>query len=140
MTKIRYVILAVVAVIWAVTLTAPIAAAAAAPVGPDSTADSVLSLDPFTVSLIFGTLVPIIGGVILKTTSTNTVKVLVNLVLSTIASVINVSTTEGGFVVISEDVLKSTALTFVISVATLYGVWQPTGVDAKLKTEVGRTE
>lgn len=118
-------------------LAAHAAATSAVPVGPDSNADSVLSLDPFMVTLIFGTLIPIIGGIVLKNSTSSQIKVLVNLVLSSIAAVINVSTTEGGIVVLSEDVLKSAALTFIVSIATLYGVFQPVGVDEKLKTSVG---
>lgn len=130
---------AMFAVVGVALVAAPVSASAV-PVGPDAHADSVLSLDPFMVTVIAGTLIPILGGVVLKQSTSGTVKSLVNLVLSAVASIVNVSTTEGGLVVISEDVIKSTALTFIISIATLYGVWQPTGIDAKLKATVGNTD
>lgn len=114
--------------------------AAVTPVGPDSTADSAFSLDPFTVSLLFGTLIPIVGGVLLKNSLSGTFKAIVNLVLSALAAVINVSLTEGGGAIVSESTLKSTGLTFLVSIATLYGVWKPTGVDAELKANVGFTD
>jgi hypothetical protein len=110
------------------------------PVGPDAQADSVLSLDPFTVSLLFGAVIPIIGGVILKASTSGTVKAIANLVMSAIAAAVNVSMTDGGGAIVSEQTLKSTGLTFLISIATLYGVWKPTGVDATLKSDIGLTD
>lgn len=114
--------------------------AAITPVGPDAQADSVLSLDPFTVSVLFGFLIPLIGGILFKHSTSGTVKAVVNLALSALAAIANVSATEGGGALISEQTLKSTGLTFLISVASLYGVWKPTGVDDTLKSDIGLTD
>lgn len=110
------------------------------PVGPDAvTTDSALSLPPYVVALILGTLIPLVNGVVTKLTTSSTVKAIVTLVLSAIAGIVNVSLVDGGGAVVSWSTLNAAAITFIVAIATYTGVWKPMGVTSSPVTRVDET-
>lgn len=100
------------------------------PVGPDAQVDSLLTLDPFLVTAMMGTLIPILVGFFTKASTSPAVKAVALAVLSTVGGMVNVAATDGGGAVISEDMVKSAFLTFIAAVAIHFGVLRPTGVTA----------
>lgn len=103
----------------------------ATPVGPDAQANSLFELDPFTVSALLGTIIPILVGLVTKVSTSSAMKAILNALFSGVAAIINVSVIDGGGAIISQSTVKSAALTFLVSIATYYGIWKPTGVAAQ---------
>lgn len=104
--------------------------AAVTPIGPDAQNDSVLSLDPFMVTIIFGLLIPIVNGIVTKASTPSGVKAILTIILSAVAALINNAATEGGGAVISEQTLKSWGLQLIVSITMYAGLYKPLGVSS----------
>jgi hypothetical protein len=102
--------------------------ATATPVGPDATSDSMFNLDPFTVSIILGFIIPIVNGILTKASTPAWVKGVVTLFLSAVSGLLTVGLTDNGGAVFSQATLKSAVLAFGIAVASYYSVWRPFGL------------
>lgn len=109
---------------------------AVTPVGPDTTADSAFALDAYTVTLLFGLIIPLVNGLVTKISTSSAVKAVLTLFLSAVAGVVNVSLTEGGGAIVSQSTLKSTGLTFIVAVVTYFGLFKPVGLTSSPVTHV----
>lgn len=87
---------------------------------------SEIQLSPLVISLLIGTVTPLLTGLIVKLQASSGVKSVVALVLVAVGSGINyVVSNDGNFDLASLLVLVFTA--FVAHVSTYYGVWKPIG-------------
>lgn len=110
-----------------------LAAAAVTPADPAATAESLLGLDAFTVTVLMGLILPVINGLIMRPNWSSRLKAALGVITAGVAAVVNVSLTDGGGALISQSTLKTAALTWAIQIVTLYGVYKPVGVDGRLK-------
>jgi hypothetical protein len=94
-------------------------------------------LSPLAVSVILGTLLPIITGLLTKLNARDWVKGLVNLVLSAVAGVITANLVVGGGAVVSDETLILAGISFVTSVASYFGFYQNVNLNAKLAPNSG---
>ncbi len=102
--------------------------AAVTPVGPDAKANSLFELDPFTVTIISAVLIPLIVGFLTRPSTNPKIKAAGLAVLSIVAGTINVAMTDGGGALLSQSLIKSTALTALVAIATHFGLYKPLGV------------
>jgi len=101
-------------------------AAADPPVALNSETDTdAFSLSPIIVTMILGTLIPLLNGIVTKVSTSAQVKVVLGLLLSAVAGIITVSITPGGGAVIGEQALVAAGLTFATTVVTYLGLWKP---------------
>lgn len=106
------------------------------PVGPDAvTADSVLNLPPYVVSLILGALIPLVTGLLTKVTTPSWVKYAVTSLLAAVAGLVNVSLTDGGGAVISWSAVASAAVTWIIANVAYQG-WATLGATSSMVSRV----
>ena len=106
------------------------------PVGPDADANSLFELDAYTVTILLGFAIPLINGLVTKATTSTKVKAILTLVMSAVAGVVNVSLTDGGGAVFSQDTIKSAFLTLIISITTYLGVFKPLELTSSPVTKV----
>lgn len=86
-----------------------------------------IHLNPTVLTYASGFLVPLAVGVLTKLHASKGLKAVLNLVLSAIAGGLAVALTSNGDVQLSTW-LAGIAQTFVVSIASYYGLWKPTGV------------
>lgn len=120
----------------------PFTAAAAAipiepvtPIGPDSGADSLFSLDPFLVTMILGTLIPALISLVTTASTAAWIKKALTLALSAVAGVITAGMIDGGdgSTWIGVDALKSAGLAFITSMAAYFGLLRNSETERKLQ-------
>jgi hypothetical protein len=94
-------------------------------------------------SLLIGVFIPILVGLVTKVTTSPALKSILLLALSAVSGFLTEFVNSANF--IWQQALLTTVVTFVIGVATYYGLWTPTGVTAKAqaafsqpKNEVGQ--
>jgi hypothetical protein len=78
------------------------------------------------VSILIGTLIPILVALVTRSTAPAGVKAVVNLALSAVTAFLTEYINSTNFV--WQQALLTTVMTFVVSVATYYGLWKPTNV------------
>lgn len=88
---------------------------------------STVTLEPWVVAILVGTVTPLITGLLTKLSAASGVKVLVNVVLVALGTVLNLIITNNGTFVV-RDVIVLFACTFVANVASYAGVWAPVGL------------
>lgn len=83
-------------------------------------------LDAQTVSLLVGVVIPLLVGLLSKLNASSGLKAILNAFLSAIAGALTTVT------IVTEATLRDFVIailsTWVVSVATYYGIWKPTGV------------
>lgn len=85
-----------------------------------------IELSPIVISLLAGTITPLLTGLAVKLQASSGVKAIVGLAFVAIAAGTNyVITNNGSFKV--DDVAVIVFTTFVAHVSTYYGVWKPVG-------------
>lgn len=82
-------------------------------------------------SAIIGVFLPIIVALVTKYSTSATTKSILLLFLSGVSSVLTELMNDANFDF--QQALFGAVMTFVIGVASLFGLWFPTGVDAKAK-------
>lgn len=87
------------------------------------------------VSILIGTLIPILVALVTKSTAPPGVKAIVNLALSAVSGFGTEFVNDANFV--WQQALLTTVVTFVVSVASYYGLWKPTNV-AGASSPIGR--
>lgn len=87
---------------------------------------STVTLEPWVVAIIGGTLIPLLVGVATKLGASPGLKAVIGLVLVAVVTALNVIVTNNGTFVI-RDVVVLFATTFVVHVASYYGLWKPIG-------------
>lgn len=90
----------------------------------DPVASSISSVQ--VVSLLIGTLIPIVVALVTKSTASPGTKAVVNLALSAVSAFGAEYVNSVNFV--WQQALLTTVTTFAVSVATYYGLWKPTRV------------
>lgn len=93
------------------------------------TIPSTVSLEPWVVAVIGGTLIPLVVGLVTKLGASSAVKAVTGLFLTALVTILNVIVTSNGTFVV-RDVVVLFATTFVMHVASYYGAWKPLGGDA----------
>ena len=78
------------------------------------------------VSILIGTVIPILVALVTRSTARPGVKAVVNLALSALSGFGTEYINSTNFV--WQQALLTTVVTFVVSVATYYGLWKPTNV------------
>lgn len=86
-----------------------------------------IHLNPTVLTYASGFLVPLAVGALTKIHASRGLKAVLNLVLSAIAGGLAVAITSNGDVQLSTWIAGITQ-TFVVSIASYYGLWKPTGV------------
>ncbi len=90
--------------------------------------------DPATASRFIGLAIPLLVALVTKRVASRGLKGVLNLVLSAVGgSAVYLVAKDGGYDV--EGFVNATLNAFVVSVATYYGVYKPTGVSAKLQNK-----
>ena len=135
---IRRLLLAVTAMC-AVVVSAPAFASAASDSPPPPAADAGtqtdvtwLNLDASLVLWVTALAIPLIGGILLRSGATKRTQTAVGIVLNALNALLVTATTEGGDAVLTAPLVTNFIQSTVISMATLYGWWKPSGVDDKL--------
>lgn len=82
-------------------------------------------LDLGTLELLAGVFIPILVGIVTREVTSPAIKAWLLAALSAVTGVVVAAQQAGGFV--TEDALVAGLVTMVISVATYYGFWKPTG-------------
>lgn len=95
-----------------------------------------LILTAQTVEIIVGVLLPLVVGLVTKLTASPPVKSFLLLVLSLVGSTISNAIVSDGTAVFSQDMIVQIVTTWVIAIASYYGLWRPSGTSAavNLKT------
>lgn len=96
-------------------------------------------LDAQTISFLCGVLIPLLVGVLTKVNASSGLKAVVNALLSALAGALAAFTQTG----LTGDVdwktlILSMLSTWIVSVATYYGIWKPTGVAGTVNVKTGR--
>lgn len=92
-----------------------------------------LALDASAVLWVTAFLIPLAGGLILRLGASEKIKAGLNVALNAINALVVTATTEGGNAVFSKTLVMNFLMSFAISITSLYGLYKPTGADAKLK-------
>jgi len=107
------------------------------PVALNSETDTdAFNLSPILVTLILGTLIPLVNGIVTKATTSTSVKTVLSLFLSAVAGLVTVAITPGGGAVIGEQALVAAALTFITQAAMYLSLWKPLEVTSSPVTKV----
>lgn len=99
-----------------------------------------LTLDPLFVMAITSLLLPLAVGIVTKVSTSSGVKALVLLVSNAVAALVVTATQVDGSAVIEKETFLLWVIGLVISVATHYGVYKPTGVSNSVQDKVGLTD
>lgn len=96
-------------------------------------------LDAQTISFLCGVLIPLVVGVLTKVNASAGLKAVVNALLSALAGALATFTQTG----LTSDVdwktlVISVLSVWIVSVATYYGIWKPTGVAGTVNVKTGR--
>ena len=96
-------------------------------------------LDAQTISFLCGVLIPLIVGVLTKVNASAGLKAVVNALLSALAGAFATFSQTG----LTSDVdwktlVISVLSVWIVSVATYYGIWKPTGVAGTVGVKTGR--
>ena len=100
--------------------------------------ESQVILDAQTISFLCGIVIPLIVGVLTKINASDGLKAVVNALLSALAGALATFTQTG----LTSDVDWKTLVisilsVWVVSVATYYGIWKPTGVAGTVNVKTG---
>jgi hypothetical protein len=89
--------------------------------------DTHLHLNPQLLTYATGLIIPLVVGLVTKWHASSGLKAWANVILSVIAGALNVALTSNGDVLLSAWV-TGIVQTLVVSVASYYGFWKPTGI------------
>lgn len=107
---------------------------------PSGVTPAAITLQPYVVAIIIGTITPLLTGLITKLGASDGVKAIVSFVLIAIATVLNQIVHDNGTFVWRDTIILF-ATTLVMHIATFYGIWSPMGhgpaPTAKLLPDVG---
>lgn len=101
--------------------------------------ESLLELSPLMVTAIIGTFIPLLTGIITKSTASDAIKGVVSAFLSAGAGLIVTGFTENGGSIISETSAILAGLAFLTAMGTYFGVWGPNGITSGLAEKVNRS-
>lgn len=87
-----------------------------------------VSLQPWVVALLAGTVTPLLAGLVTKLSASSGVKAVAGILFTAAATAVNVIVTNNGNFNY-RDVILLFFTTFVAHVSTYYGVWKPVGAN-----------
>lgn len=85
------------------------------------------------ISIIIGTLIPILVGFLTKLDAPAGLKAVVNAFISAVSGAL-VTILENGGAFVPREALVAIGSTWVVSIATYYGLWKPTGVSERVQS------
>lgn len=89
------------------------------------------TLSPITVQIIVSMLIPIVIGLLTKSTLPGSVKAVGLLIANSVAALIIAATVDGGGAVISQTTFFQWAIGLAIAVASYFGVYEPMRLTSK---------
>lgn len=120
------------AIAFVLLLASPVFAADGEMVTP--TTGTVLTMSLVSWSVIQGTVLPIVVGILTKVSAPDPIKVLINLLLNAAGGLVAVVVVSDGVATLSLNAIVAAGLGFVSSIATHYGFWKPLGVTGSQPT------
>ena len=99
--------------------------------------ETVFELSPLGVSVLLGTILPLVTALVTKYQAPNWVKAVVNMFLSAVAAVVVANTVDGGGAVLSDETLVMAGITFASSVVSYWGGWRTIDINARIAPNVG---
>jgi hypothetical protein len=99
--------------------------------------DTVITVPLALATVVAGIVIPIVHGLAVRFGAPAAVKVLVGLLLSAVAGLINTAVVLDGVAVFSKTAIVAAALAWVTQVATYLNVFKPLGAPEKLAPNVG---
>jgi hypothetical protein len=100
--------------------------------------ESTITIDPFAVSILVGTVLPIVVGLVTKLGASSGLKAVLLLLLSAVQGLIVSSTMGDGAAVFSTETLLIAGLGWVSAVASYYGLLTPTGISPAVNNKTAR--
>lgn len=94
-----------------------------------------LTLTPFAVSILIGTVLPILVGIVTKEVASGGLKSVLLLLFSAIQGLIVTATTVDGAAILSTEAIVVAGLGWVSAVASYYGFLKPTNVSGAVNTK-----
>lgn len=95
-----------------------------------------LQADVGTLTIIFGTVLPIVVGVVTKKVASRALKAISLLFLSAVAGVVAQAIGDDG--ILTLESVRAAAVTFVTGAATYYGFWKPSSVAEMVQDATAR--
>lgn len=93
-------------------------------------------LDVALLSILVGTLLPILVGIVTTKVESRKLKGVLLIALSTVGGVLTTAIAGNG--VITKQTVIAALVAYATAVASHYGVWKPQGVTELVQTKVGR--
>lgn len=97
-----------------------------------------MEFDVNTLTLVVGTLIPLLVGLVTKEVANSGLKGVLNALLSAVAGALTVLVDNGGVLGPWQELANAGFATFITSIATYYGVWKPTGVATSVQRKTAR--
>ena len=90
-----------------------------------------IEVDLAVLTLLAGTIVPVLVGLVTKMNASSTFKAVANAALSAVAGVLAAALATGGTIDV-DTALMGALTTWIASIATYYGLWKPTEISTKV--------
>lgn len=103
------------------------------PIGPDAQNDSLLNLDPFTVQMILGGLIPFVVAFFTNTNTAPWFKKFLTVASGAVVGLLTVNATDDGGAVLSVSSLKAAVLTIVVAMTTYFVTLRNSKLEDKLQ-------
>lgn len=97
----------------------------------------VVTIAPLLTTLISGTIIPILTGLVTKSGASDTVKQGVTVVLAGASGLIQGSVIDTGASVFSAETLALAVASWIIAIASYHGVYQSHDINEKLSPDIG---
>lgn len=94
-------------------------------------------VDAQTISLVVGIVIPLFVGLLSKAHASSGLKAIVNAGLSAIAGALSAFASTGFSSTDAKTLITAIVTTWVVSIATYYGVYKPTGVSSSVLAKTG---
>ena len=100
--------------------------------------DTIITLDAMVVSLLVGTLLPILVGLVTKLNVSGGVKAVLLLTLSVVQGAVVNATQVDGSAVFSKETLLLAGVGWVTAIASYYGLLKPTNISPKVNEKTAK--
>ncbi len=95
-------------------------------------------LDVALLSILIGTVLPILVGIVTTKVESRKLKGVLLLTLSAITGILTTAVNGGG--VITKETIVASLVSYATAMAVHYGVYKPTGITETVQTKIGRTD
>lgn len=90
--------------------------------------EAIVLLDPMLVTTVISVVIPLLVGILTKLRAHAGLKAVLLIILNAVGAAIGTAVGVDGVAVISRTTVYQLIVGCVVSIATYYGVWKPTGV------------